>query len=72
MKLLMLIAVLLLTGCASCWEHDTKTTGLFYPDDRECQVLSAGPGTWGQWGVTSYEDCMWERGWRRKPLFGAR
>jgi len=72
MKLFALTAALLLAGCAAHWQHDSKTTSQFYADDRECQVQSAGPGAWGQGSGTSYENCMWERGWRRKPLFGAR
>jgi len=69
MKRLALVALLLLCGCASHWEHDSKSSGQFYTDDRECQVIGGGSGAWGEGGVTSYENCMWERGWRRKPLF---
>jgi hypothetical protein len=71
MKLAILLLALLLAGCASQWENAGKNSAQFYADDRECQILSAGPGAWGQ-GGTPYESCMWERGWRRKPLFGGR
>ncbi len=63
---LFLIAVL--AGCSSHWEHMSKRPSEFAADDRECQLLSGSPALTqepgrGQW--QSYENCMWERGWRK-------
>ena len=62
------LCVVFLTGCASRWEHASKTSSEFYADDRECQVVAGGaeqgltPGS----ERTSYESCMWQKGWRKK------
>ena len=67
-KLAMSLALLLLTGCAARWEHDTKRRSDFYADDRDCQVASGGASQGVETGRerVSYESCMWERGWRKK------
>ena len=67
-KLTLLLAVLLLAGCAANWEHDTKRRSDFYADDRECQVLAGGASQAVETGGerVSYESCMWERGWHKK------
>ena len=66
-KLVLLLALLLLAGCAARWEHDTKRRGEFSADDRECQVLSGGASraVEPRNERVSYESCMWERGWRK-------
>mgnify|MGYP001819337366 CR=1 FL=1 len=62
------VFVIFLCGCASRWEHSTKRPSEYYADDRECQVDAGGadqgltPGS----DRTSYESCMWQRGWRKK------
>ena len=59
---------LLLVGCASRWQHESKLPSEFYADDRACQgatgSVSEGiePGT----ERVSYESCMWEKGWHKK------
>lgn len=64
------VGLLLLAGCASRWEHATKRPSEFYADDRECQVEAGGAMQSLEQGRdsvrTSYEGCMWERGWRQK------
>lgn len=62
------LALLLLTGCAARWEHDSKRRSDFYADDRDCQVVSGGASQGVEPGRerVSYESCMWERGWRKK------
>ena len=62
------LALLLLAGCASRWEHATKRRSDFYADDRECQVVAGGAARGVEAGSvrTSYESCMWERGWHKK------
>jgi hypothetical protein len=69
MKILaMFLALVMLSGCASRWEHATKRRSDFYSDDRECQVLAGGAAQ----GIdmnrerVSYESCMWDRGWHKK------
>ena len=67
-KLALLLVIVMLSGCAARWEHDTKRRSDFYSDDRECQVLAGGAAQ----GIdmsrerVSYESCMWERGWHKK------
>jgi hypothetical protein len=62
------VCCLVMGGCAYRWESSTKRPSEFYADDRECQVVAGGasqgltPGD----DRTSYESCMWERGWRKK------
>ncbi len=34
--------VVLLSGCASRWEHSTKGVSEFYADDRDCQAEMGG------------------------------
>ena len=67
-KSALLLAILLLAGCAARWEHDTKRRGEFAADDRECQVVTGGASQAVEPGSNrvSYESCMWERGWRKK------
>ena len=67
-KMALLLALLLLAGCASRWEHATKRRGDFYADDRECQLIAGGAAQGLEPGRerTSYESCMWERGWHKK------
>jgi len=66
--LLLVSCASFLFGCASRWEHSSKTSSEFYDDDRECQVMAGGadrglsPGS----ERTSYESCMWEKGWHKK------
>ena len=59
---------LLMAGCAARWEHAEKRQSEFYVDDRECQVVAGGASQGVEPGTerTSYESCMWERGWRKK------
>lgn len=66
-KLAMVLALLLLSGCAVRWEHSTKSRSDFYKDDRECQVVSGGAASGVEPGRerVSYESCMWERGWHK-------
>jgi hypothetical protein len=65
---LVVLCALVVTGCASKWEHSSKASSEFYSDDRECQVAAGGadrgltPGS----ERTSYESCMWQKGWRKK------
>ena len=65
---LLVLFSFVLFGCASKWEHSSKTSSEFYADDRECQVMAGGadrgltPGD----HRTSYESCMWQKGWRKK------
>ena len=69
MKILALgLSLLLLAGCAARWEHSTKRRSDFYVDDRECQVVSGGASQGVEPGRerTSYESCMWDRGWHKK------
>lgn len=67
-KIAMVLAVLLLTGCAARWEHATKRQSEFFADDRECQALTGGAAQGVEPGTPrlSYESCMWERGWHKK------
>ena len=67
-KLAVIVALLLLAGCAARWQHDSKRRSEFYADDRECQVISGGASRGVEPGGerVSYESCMWERGWRKK------
>ncbi|NJC87122.1 MAG: hypothetical protein FIB02_01080 [Desulfuromonas sp.] len=67
-KLAMVLALLLLVGCAARWEHATKRRSDFYADDRECQVISGGASQVVEPGTerVSYEGCMWGRGWHKK------
>ncbi|MHB8709820.1 MAG: hypothetical protein ACYC9I_13165 [Desulfuromonadales bacterium] len=67
-KLAVILAILLLSGCAARWEHDSKRRSDFYADDRECQVISGGASQGVEPGGerVSYESCMWERGWHKK------
>jgi hypothetical protein len=60
--------LLLLSACASRWEHSTKRTSEFYADDQACQVASGGASRALEPGLerTSYESCMWDKGWRKK------
>lgn len=69
--LAVMLALLLLVGCAARWEHDTKRRSEFYADDRECQVISGSASQVVEPGTerVSYESCMWERGWRKKQSF---
>ena len=62
------LVLLIMTGCASRWEHASKSSSAFFEDDRDCQVVSGGASQSIEPGVerTSYESCMWERGWRKK------
>ena len=62
------VGVLVLCGCAYRWENSTKRPGEFYADDRDCQVAAGGASQALEPGDdrTSYESCMWERGWRKK------
>lgn len=62
------VVVLVLAGCASRWEHASKRPGEFYADDRDCQVVAGGASKGLEPGEerTSYESCMWDRGWRKK------
>jgi hypothetical protein len=69
MKILaMLLALVILSGCAARWEHATKRRSDFYSDDHECQVLAGGVAQGIDTGRerVSYESCMWERGWHKK------
>ncbi len=65
---LFLLLGLLLAGCASRWEHATKRPSEFYADDQDCQQIagSASMAVDPLKERTSYESCMWERGWRKK------
>lgn len=67
-KLALLLALVMLSGCASRWENATKRRSDFYSDDRECQVLAGGASQAVEPGRErlSYESCMWERGWHKK------
>lgn len=62
------LLVFVVCGCASRWEHSTKRSSEFYADDRACQVEAGGaehglnPGS----ERTSYESCMWQKGWHKK------
>jgi hypothetical protein len=64
----LLVVACLANGCATHWEHDTKLHSEFKIDDQECQLISGGayqsvePGRGER---QSYENCMWERGWRK-------
>ncbi|MEJ2520832.1 MAG: hypothetical protein P8Y91_10885 [Desulfuromonadales bacterium] len=62
------LIVLLVCGCASRWEHATKPPAAFYDDDQACQALMGGPskGIEPREERTSYESCMWEKGWHQK------
>lgn len=62
------LCVLLLSGCASRWEHSTKRPSEFYADDRDCQAETGGAfQAVDQRGERlSYESCMWQKGWRKK------
>ena len=69
MKILaILLALVMLSGCAARWEHATKRRSDFYSDDHECQVLAGGAAQGLDTGRerVSYESCMWERGWHKK------
>lgn len=59
---------LLLVGCASRWEHAEKRRAEFYADDQACQVIAGGASQGVEPGQerTSYESCMWDRGWHKK------
>jgi hypothetical protein len=67
-KLALLLALLLLAGCAARWEHDTKRRADFYADDQECQVVTGGASQAVDMSRerVSYESCMWGRGWHKK------
>lgn len=69
--IMVLLIASLLVGCAARWESDTKRRSDFYADDRDCQVIagSASQGIDPNNERTSYESCMWERGWRKKTTF---
>ena len=60
--------VVLLSGCASRWEHATKRTSEFYADDMNCQAATGGAskGLEPLQERVSYENCMWQKGWRKK------
>lgn len=62
------LLVLVVTGCASRWEHSTKRPTEFYADDRACQAETGGPskGIERDQERVSYESCMWQKGWRKK------
>jgi hypothetical protein len=62
------LTILLLAGCYPRWEHADKRRADFYADDRECQVISGGASQPVEPGRerTSYESCMWERGWHKQ------
>ncbi|MDH3997775.1 MAG: hypothetical protein OET90_02945 [Desulfuromonadales bacterium] len=62
------IMLMLLCGCASRWEHASKRSSEFYSDDRDCQMISGGAtqALEPTQERTSYESCMWERGWSKK------
>lgn len=62
------VCVIFLTGCASRWEHSTKRTSEFYADDQSCQAETGGASKGLEPGLerTSYESCMWQKGWRKK------
>jgi hypothetical protein len=62
------LLVLLLSGCASRWEHTDKRPAEFYVDDRDCQTEagSVSRGIDPGHERVSYESCMWQRGWRKK------
>jgi len=66
--LILTVCVLMLAGCASRWEHDTKRRAQFYADDRDCQQTTGGASQMVEPGRErlSYESCMWEKGWRKK------
>jgi hypothetical protein len=65
---LLCLCVLLLAGCSSDWVHSSKTTADFYADDTECQAITGGASMGIEPGTerTSYESCMWDKGWRKK------
>lgn len=69
-KLALLLALLLLAGCAK-WEHASKRRSDFSADDRECQVIAGGASQAVETGRerVSYESCMWERGWHKQQTF---
>ncbi len=63
------VLVVCIAGCMPQWEHTSKRPSEFYPDDRECQMITGGAYQTtepGRGEFQSYEDCMWERGWRKK------
>jgi hypothetical protein len=62
------VCVLLLTGCASRWEHASKRPSEFYADDRDCQIETGGASKAIEPGSDrmTYESCMWEKGWHKK------
>jgi hypothetical protein len=62
------LLMVFLSGCASRWEHSTKRTSEYYADDRDCQIESGGAAQGLEPGKerTSFESCMWQKGWRKK------
>ena len=69
MRWLMLsVCMVVLIGCASRWEHASKSSNEFYADDRDCQVETGGASKGIDAGSErlSYESCMWQKGWHMK------
>jgi len=64
----LLLALLILCGCAFRWEHSSKRHSEFYRDDRECQALAGSASSAIEPGREriSYESCMWDKGWHKK------
>lgn len=60
--------LLLVSGCASRWEHASKRPGEFYADDRDCQAETGAVSRGLEPGSErmSYESCMWQKGWHKK------
>ena len=63
-----IFCLLIVSGCASRWEHATKRPGEFYDDDRDCQIETGGASQGLEPGRErlSYESCMWQKGWHKK------
>ncbi len=62
------VLLLLLSGCSTSWEHTSKRPSEFRLDDQECQLLTGGAYRSAEPGREqrlSYEDCMWQKGWRK-------
>jgi hypothetical protein len=66
--LILCVCVIGLSGCASRWEHASKSQSEFYDDDRDCQVETGGASKSIEPGSErlSYESCMWQKGWHMK------